>query len=481
MPAGKARASGLVTAITIRKSAIEALEENHLRPSITHSSPSRTARVAELRGIRARRVRLGHAEGAAQVAGEQGVQPAVLLLRRAGQREDLRVAGVGRGVAEGERRDRRGAEDLVHQPQAHLPHALAAELGWQVSRPQAALLDLLLQRCDRAGKPVKSQVVPDRLERPDLLAHELGHPVELLLEVGIGGEVPAHDIASFRWRTEMTSGQRTSWPLLPHRPRKPRPRSALRAASDGASAPVYWAHVEQHATGDDAACRSARAAGAAPARAAAARRPVRRILRCAGAARGRHRAARGPARRPGRSRARGGKRRLRVGDASILPHGERGRRDYRLALPLVEDPNVSGTTAGGLVGAIEELSDERLSAIPYLGPWTAGTLGGLFDVAATLERPVTLVANLATQLPVGLTGAGEPAARLPARRRGGGSAARLGRRSLRLRLRPPERARREPSTGSPTRTPRSAARACTCSRSSSSPPPSSDARSRRGA
>ena len=40
------RASGSVTAITIRKSAIEPFEENHLWPSITHSSPSRTARVA---------------------------------------------------------------------------------------------------------------------------------------------------------------------------------------------------------------------------------------------------------------------------------------------------------------------------------------------------------------------------------------------------------------------------------------------------
>ena len=39
------RASGSVTAITIRKSAIEPLEENHLWPLITHSSPSRTAEV----------------------------------------------------------------------------------------------------------------------------------------------------------------------------------------------------------------------------------------------------------------------------------------------------------------------------------------------------------------------------------------------------------------------------------------------------
>ena len=144
------RASGLVTAITIRKSAIEPLEENHLRPSITQSVAVAHGARAQLRGVRAGRVGLGHAEGAAQVAGQQRMQPAVLLLGRAGQREDLGVAGVRRGVAERQRRDRRGAEDLVHQAEADLAHALPAELGRQVGGPQPARLDLLLQRRHRA-------------------------------------------------------------------------------------------------------------------------------------------------------------------------------------------------------------------------------------------------------------------------------------------------------------------------------------------
>lgn len=84
-------------------------------------------------------------------------------------------------------------------------------------------------------------------------------------------------------------------------------------------------------------------------------------------------------------------------DRSILPHGEGGRRDYRLALPFVEDASVSGTTAGGLVTAVQELSQSRLAALPYGGPWTPETLGGLFDLGAALERPVTLVANVATR------------------------------------------------------------------------------------
>ncbi len=84
-------------------------------------------------------------------------------------------------------------------------------------------------------------------------------------------------------------------------------------------------------------------------------------------------------------------------DAGVLPFDEQGRRDYRLALPQVADEAISGTTAGGLLGAIEQLSDGQLAAIPLAGPWTARTLDGLFDLAAALADPVTLVANLATR------------------------------------------------------------------------------------
>jgi Family of unknown function (DUF6885) len=85
-----------------------------------------------------------------------------------------------------------------------------------------------------------------------------------------------------------------------------------------------------------------------------------------------------------------------VPDPSILPFGEPGRRDYRLRLPLVEDAATSGTTAAGLIEAVERLTGERLAAIPYHGPWTAATLAGLFDLAAALPNRVALVANLAT-------------------------------------------------------------------------------------
>jgi hypothetical protein len=83
-------------------------------------------------------------------------------------------------------------------------------------------------------------------------------------------------------------------------------------------------------------------------------------------------------------------------DPDTLPGGERGRRDYRLAIPRVEDPDISGTTAAGVVRAVRELSLGELETIPLSGPWSTATLDGLFDLAASRERPVTLVANLAT-------------------------------------------------------------------------------------
>jgi hypothetical protein len=84
-------------------------------------------------------------------------------------------------------------------------------------------------------------------------------------------------------------------------------------------------------------------------------------------------------------------------DTETLPDGELGRRDYRLTLPTVEDSSVSGTTAAGLIAAIAELSGGALEPIPYSGPWSPHTLGGLFDLVSGLQRPATLVSNFATR------------------------------------------------------------------------------------
>jgi hypothetical protein len=86
-----------------------------------------------------------------------------------------------------------------------------------------------------------------------------------------------------------------------------------------------------------------------------------------------------------------------IADTSALPHGESGRRDYRIEPALIDDAAASGTNCRGLVRALESLSRGRLAAIAYDGPWSAETIGALFDAALQLERPATLVANVATR------------------------------------------------------------------------------------
>jgi hypothetical protein len=87
----------------------------------------------------------------------------------------------------------------------------------------------------------------------------------------------------------------------------------------------------------------------------------------------------------------------RAVDSAHLPRGESSRRDYRLAVPLIDYAELSGTTAQGLVRALEELSEGTLAAIPYAGPWSEETLAGLLDALAGLERPVSAIANIATR------------------------------------------------------------------------------------
>jgi hypothetical protein len=84
-------------------------------------------------------------------------------------------------------------------------------------------------------------------------------------------------------------------------------------------------------------------------------------------------------------------------DVAALPHGERGRRDYRLTPPFIDDASVSGTNCAGVVAAVGELSDGALAAIPYAGPWTAQALDGAFDAIASLDGPTALIANVATR------------------------------------------------------------------------------------
>ena len=141
-------------------------------------------------------MRLGHRVAGEHLAVEQRLQVALLLLVGAVVGDDLGVAGVGRLAAEDDRRPLRAAEDLVQQRQLQLAVALAAELGTEVGRPQALGAHLVLERIDDAALAVIERdellVREEIVERLDLLADELVGPVQLLLVLGIGLEVPRH-------------------------------------------------------------------------------------------------------------------------------------------------------------------------------------------------------------------------------------------------------------------------------------------------
>src|SRR5713101_4349029 len=118
------------------------------------------------------------------------MEPPLLLLFGAELGEDLGVARVRSLVAEDDRAPHRSAFDLVHEAELHLAVALAAQLGGEVRRPEPLLFDLFLQRPDGACEAALVHV--EDLERVDLFVHETAHPLELCLELGLGGEVPGH-------------------------------------------------------------------------------------------------------------------------------------------------------------------------------------------------------------------------------------------------------------------------------------------------
>ena len=84
-------------------------------------------------------------------------------------------------------------------------------------------------------------------------------------------------------------------------------------------------------------------------------------------------------------------------EPGALPGGEPGRRDYRLAIPVIEDEALSGTSAAGVLRALEQLSGDSLRALPFAAPWTPRTLDALYEAVAGLARPAALIANHATR------------------------------------------------------------------------------------
>jgi hypothetical protein len=78
-----------------------------------------------------------------------------------------------------------------------------------------------------------------------------------------------------------------------------------------------------------------------------------------------------------------------------LPPGEPGRKDYRLEHPRAA-AEIAGTSAGGLVRAVAELSAGRRVALGVTGPWTGEALGRLLETALA-EKDAALVLNVGTR------------------------------------------------------------------------------------
>jgi hypothetical protein len=79
-----------------------------------------------------------------------------------------------------------------------------------------------------------------------------------------------------------------------------------------------------------------------------------------------------------------------------LPPGEGSRADYRLALPVADDPAAGGTAASTLTGAMERISDGSVTSVPVAGPWTAATVTRLMELVLEHAPDTVLVANLRT-------------------------------------------------------------------------------------
>jgi hypothetical protein len=164
-------------------------------------------------------LRLCHREAREDFTGEQAGQVAVLLILSAEPGQYFGVAGVGGLGSEHDRRPRAAAEYLVDQCELDRAEALPAEFGPQMRRPQSVVTNLLFERVDDSATFVIERqefaAGKQHLQRLHLLPNELANPVEALLELRFGGEVPCHVESSF-----IDCGD-------PLRPASPRLRSPL--------------------------------------------------------------------------------------------------------------------------------------------------------------------------------------------------------------------------------------------------------------
>ncbi|MCY1353071.1 hypothetical protein D9M69_394010 [compost metagenome] len=161
---------------------------DHPLVTVTHGNSGEDLRVGPA-------LRLGHREAGNDFAGQQRLQPTLLLLGGAEVSEDLGVTAVRCLATEHDRCELRASEDFVHQAQFDLTEARATQLGAEMAGPQAARLDLGLQGPDQTHIGRVLHVVgaiQHVIERLDASADEFIDPVELRLKLGIGFKRPTH-------------------------------------------------------------------------------------------------------------------------------------------------------------------------------------------------------------------------------------------------------------------------------------------------
>ena len=141
-------------------------------------------------------LRLRHRKARKDLPGKQSGQIAVLLILCSEAGDDLGIAGVGRLCSEHDRRPRAATQNLVDQRQLDRTEALPTQFGSQMWCPQAIVADLLFQWVDDAAPLVVQRqeftAWKQHFEGLDLRMHKLADPVEFLLELRFGGEVPRH-------------------------------------------------------------------------------------------------------------------------------------------------------------------------------------------------------------------------------------------------------------------------------------------------
>ena len=136
--------------------------------------------------VGARRLRLGHREAGADLAVEQRLEPALLLLVRAVLGEDLHVAGVGRRAVEDHRRDPAAAHQLAEHPVLPVGEPGAEAVVRQEQVPEALGLGALAQVDQDLGvRDARADLLVERLDRLplhgiDVLLHELADAIQEL-------------------------------------------------------------------------------------------------------------------------------------------------------------------------------------------------------------------------------------------------------------------------------------------------------------